>query len=150
MTCTCSQSTARMGAWVVTRRLARAQEPVHKLAWTLDACLRDRVLDARRLRELAHFFSGFPAAPAPRRKADKRARNGDAESLGVPGRGGAVGDEPNRALGDAGMVLRDPLAMYLLINQARARPAPAPMRRAGGAPEGWPHRCPTLCPASQV
>ena len=105
-----------------------AQEPVHKLAWTLDACLRDRVLDARRLRELAHFFSGFPAVPAPRRKADKRARDGDAESLGVPGRGGAVGDERNRALGDAGMVLRDPLAMYLLINQARMRPALALVR----------------------
>ena len=126
-----------MGAMVVTRSLARAQEPVHKLAWTLDACLRDRVLDARRLRELAHFFSGFPAAPAPRRKADKRARDGDAESLGVPGRGGAVGDEPNRALGDAGMVLRDPLAMYLVINQARARlalalPCRAEARKGAG------------------
>jgi len=86
---------------------------VHKLAWTLDACLRDRVLDARRLRELAHFFSGFAAAPAllrpgaPRKPASgarKRSRDDDAESLGVPGRGAAAGEEPNRALGDAGMV----------------------------------------------
>jgi hypothetical protein len=35
------------------------QEPVHKLAWTLDACLKDRVLDDRRLRELSHFMSVF-------------------------------------------------------------------------------------------
>ena len=36
---------------------AAAQEPVHKLAWTLDACLKDRVLDAGRLRELTHFLA---------------------------------------------------------------------------------------------
>ena len=34
-----------------------AQEPVHKLAWTLDACLKDRKLDERRLREIAQFLS---------------------------------------------------------------------------------------------
>ncbi len=44
-----------------------SQEPVHKLAWTLDACLKDRVLDDRRLRELSHFMHTFDresAAPA--------------------------------------------------------------------------------------
>ncbi len=102
---------------------------MHKLAWTLDACLRDRVLDGRRLRELAHFFSGFAAAPRPgggRRppegRAAKRTRGGDdAESLGLPGRGGAGEEEPNRALGDAGMVLRDPATMHLIISQALRR-----------------------------
>ncbi len=34
-----------------------AQEPIHKLAWTLDACLNDRTLDARRTRELQNFFA---------------------------------------------------------------------------------------------
>lgn len=32
---------------------------MHKLAWTLDACLKDRVIDGRRLRELTHFLSTF-------------------------------------------------------------------------------------------
>lgn len=45
---------------VVVRRLrGLEQEPVHKLAWTLDACLKDRVIDERRLRELNHFLSTF-------------------------------------------------------------------------------------------
>ncbi len=38
---------------------ARSQDPVHKLAWTLDACLKDRVLDSRRLRELTQFLAAF-------------------------------------------------------------------------------------------
>lgn len=33
------------------------QEPIHKLAWTLDACLNDRTLDARRTQELQNFFA---------------------------------------------------------------------------------------------
>ena len=32
---------------------------MHKLAWTLDACLKDRVLDSRRLRELTQFLAAF-------------------------------------------------------------------------------------------
>lgn len=32
------------------------QEPVHKLAWTLDAALKDRALDARRLDDLRQFL----------------------------------------------------------------------------------------------
>ena len=32
---------------------------MHKLAWTLDACLKDCVIDGRRLRELTHFMSTF-------------------------------------------------------------------------------------------
>ena len=37
---------------------------MHKLAWTLDACLKDRVLDARRLKELSQFLSGFDCPDA--------------------------------------------------------------------------------------
>ncbi len=32
------------------------QDPVHRLAWSLDACLKDRVLDEKRMRELHQFF----------------------------------------------------------------------------------------------
>jgi len=58
----------------------------------------------------------------PEGRAAKRTRGGDdAESLGLPGRGGAGEEEPNRALGDAGMVLRDPATMHLIISQALRR-----------------------------
>ena len=29
---------------------------MHRLAWSLDACLKDRVLDEKRMRELHQFF----------------------------------------------------------------------------------------------
>ena len=29
---------------------------MHRLAWSLDACLKDRVLDDKRMRELQQFF----------------------------------------------------------------------------------------------
>lgn len=32
------------------------QDAVHRLAWSLDACLKDRVLDEKRMRELHQFF----------------------------------------------------------------------------------------------
>ena len=40
------------------------QDPVHKLAWTLDACVNDRSLDSRRLRELQNFFAPHDTAGA--------------------------------------------------------------------------------------
>lgn len=39
----------------------------------------------------------------------------DAESAGAPGASHA--EEPNRELGDAGMVLRDPPTLHLIIHQ---------------------------------
>ena len=36
--------------------LPYVQDPVHRLAWSLDACLKDRVLDEKRMRELHQFF----------------------------------------------------------------------------------------------
>lgn len=49
----------------------------------------------------------------------KRAREGsafDAESMGAPGRSTNAGADPLAALGDAGMVLRDPATMRLIIH----------------------------------
>ncbi|BDA45944.1 Negative elongation factor B [Coccomyxa sp. Obi] len=106
-----------------------SKEPVHKLAWTLDACLKDRVIDERRLRELNHFLSTFDrqqaqlAAAARKALPKKRGREGvmDAESMGLPGRSTNAGAEPMRALADAGMVLRDPSTMYLIIHHVLRR-----------------------------
>ncbi len=40
---------------------------MHRLAWSLDACLKDRVLDEKRMRELHQFFVPLnrPAACEP-------------------------------------------------------------------------------------
>ena len=43
---------------------AYAQDPVHRLAWSLDACLKDRVLDEKRMRELHQFFVPLDRPPA--------------------------------------------------------------------------------------
>jgi len=116
-----------------------AGDPVHKLAWTLDACGRDGVLDERRAREVAAWFGPLDAPPPPasgppprsRKGGSKRARpdGGDAESAGGPGgggggRGGPGGGGPTgraRALCDAALVLRDPSTLRLLAHQALAR-----------------------------
>ncbi|PSC68506.1 Negative elongation factor B [Micractinium conductrix] len=110
------------------------KESCHKLAWTLDACLKDRKLDARRLRELANFFQPYEVAEA-RHAARASHRGGtritirvhsrgavddDAESAGAPG-ASAHGEEPHRELVDAGMVLRDPSTFHLLIHHVIRR-----------------------------
>ena len=49
----------------------------------------------------------------------KRAREGsvyDAESMGAPGRSTSASADPLAVLGDAGMVLRDPATMRLIIH----------------------------------
>lgn len=50
----------------------------------------------------------------------KRVRDGssafDAESAGAPGRSTNAGADPLAVLGDAGMVLRDPATMRLIIH----------------------------------
>lgn len=48
----------------ITYILGCAQDPVHRLAWSLDACLKDRVLDDRRMRELHQFFGPLERATA--------------------------------------------------------------------------------------
>ena len=37
---------------------------MHRLAWSLDACLKDRVLDEKRMRELHQFFLPMNRKPA--------------------------------------------------------------------------------------
>lgn len=115
------------------------KESCHKLAWTLDACLKDRKLDQRRLRELAGIFQPYEAAEerhqyhAAAHRATHRAgtritirlasRSGiddDAESAGAPG-AGTHGEEPQRELGDMGMVVRDPSTFHLLIHHVLRR-----------------------------
>ncbi|KAI3429855.1 hypothetical protein D9Q98_010166 [Chlorella vulgaris] len=109
------------------------KESCHKLAWTLDACLKDRRLDQRRLRELANILQPYEAAEA-RARASALHRGGtritirvpaksgiddDAESAGAPGASQA--EEPNRGLGDMGMVLRDPSTFHMLLHHVIRR-----------------------------
>ena len=114
-------------------------DPVHKLAWTLDAALRDGALSDRRLADVAAAVAPLDAAPAtapaqargrargggaPPRKRD-RADRGDAESAGAPGGGGGAAsrDARARAIGDAALVVRDPSTLRLLAHAAAARVA---------------------------
>lgn len=106
----------------------------HKLAWTLDACIKDKMFNSRRLLELRNFFSSFIKAADDRRQLGKKRRSSgsgkrgvqrsgrrsgedDAESAGVPGAAAVFADDPLRELGAAGMVLRDPAVFHLMLHQ---------------------------------
>lgn len=106
----------------------------HKLAWTLDACIKDKMFNSRRLLELRNFFSSFIKAADDLRQLGKKRRTSssgrrgaqrsgawsgddDAESAGVPGAAAAFADDPLRELGAAGMILRDPAVFHLLLHQ---------------------------------
>mmetsp|Transcript_15476 Transcript_15476/g.43334 ORF Transcript_15476/g.43334 Transcript_15476/m.43334 type:complete len:687 (+) Transcript_15476:362-2422(+) len=97
-------------------------EQSHKLAWIIDACLRDHLLDEKRLRELHGFFQlydGVGKQDGKRkgksaRRGDHEYGGGDAESAG--GLSHAPSDEPGRVLGEAGLVLRDPATLHLLLS----------------------------------
>lgn len=98
------------------------QEPCHKLAWALDACLNDRVLDDRRLKELQNFFAHHdtgerPSSPRARHRRRPPTAEGDAESAGGPGLSSSFGEHTGRVLGDAAMILRDPSTAHLLAHQ---------------------------------
>ena len=51
----------REGSWV--QGIQSVQDLVHRLAWSLDACLKDRVLDEKRMRELHQFFGPLDRPP---------------------------------------------------------------------------------------
>uniref|UniRef100_A0A1D1ZVX3 Negative elongation factor B n=1 Tax=Auxenochlorella protothecoides TaxID=3075 RepID=A0A1D1ZVX3_AUXPR len=109
-----------------------SRDPCHKLAWTLDACLMDKRLDSRRLQEIGNFFVRFEdhAPFAARAGSSRRGHRGaqqqrsqrsgsrawedDAESSGAPGASAAL--DPFQELGDAGMVLRDPSTLHLIVH----------------------------------
>ena len=89
------------------------QEPCHKLAWTLDACYRDHVLDERRLKELSSIIQGLQSTKG-KAKSSKRGR--DWESHAEPS--ALKSDQPLRVLAEAGMIIRDPSVFHLIIHQA--------------------------------
>lgn len=88
------------------------QEPCHKLAWTLDACCKDQNLDERRLKELSAFFAAFKGSH--HHKAHKRAREWETET---GSRANSDSDDPARVLAEAGMVLREPCTLHLIVHQ---------------------------------
>ena len=63
------------------------QDPVHKLAWTLDACINDRSLDSRRLRELQNFFAPHDTAGAMPPPATARTAKRHKHKCGYDGLG---------------------------------------------------------------
>jgi len=68
-----------------------ASEPCYKLAWTLDACLKDKTFDHKRLKELGAICSGFAQAEAKRQRTQKRPKSaGKSKSLGRKGEAGRV------------------------------------------------------------
>lgn len=87
------------------------QEPCHKLAWILDACCKDQVLDERRLKELSAFFA--PYQQARQHKHHKRPREWESVS-----KANSDSDDPQKALAEAGMILREPCTLHLIIHQA--------------------------------
>lgn len=93
------------------------QEPCHKLAWILDACCKDQSLDERRLKELSGFFAAFQGAS--RHKSHKRPRDWDTEG---GSRAKSDADEPSRVLAEAGMVLREPCTLHLIVHQVKLAP----------------------------
>ncbi|KAK9806710.1 hypothetical protein WJX72_000208 [[Myrmecia] bisecta] len=103
-----------------------AKEPCHKLAWTLDACLKERTLNEKHARELQNFFALYDV-PGKGNKAGgrgggserstKRGAEEDAESMGRPGVSSSHADDPSRILGDAGLILRDPSICHLIVHQ---------------------------------
>ena len=118
-----------------------SSDACHKLAWTLDACLKDKMFTPRRLKELRHYFARFDEVRAKRDRAKQRktsrssrrrrggssendffggggggGREDDAESAGAPGAAAADAD-PLQELGAAGMVLRDPAVYHLMLHQ---------------------------------
>ncbi|KAK9803792.1 hypothetical protein WJX73_009326 [Symbiochloris irregularis] len=101
-----------------------SQEPCHRLAWTLDACINAKTLDDKRLSSLQSFFAPLDRAPSarsaplsapPKKRARSSRMDGDAESQGVPGGDGS------KILGDAAMILRDLPALYFFLHQALGR-----------------------------
>lgn len=121
-------------------------EPSHKLACTLDACLKDGAVDERRSRELLNFFhaydisdtharhrhaiaalrTGRPSSGSARNRTTgatghhrRRTVDDDAESAGAPGASRA--DDPLKELGQAAMILRDPPAYHLLLHHVIRR-----------------------------
>ena len=87
------------------------QEPCHKLAWILDACCKDQNLDERRLKELSAFF--LPYRHLKHHKHHKRPREWETGSMA-----NSDSEEPQKVLAEAGMVLREPCTLHLIIHQA--------------------------------
>ena len=67
-------------------------EAIHKLVWTLDACLRDKSISSARIAELRAFFDLYESGNEEgghRKKKRRKGREDDAESQG--GHSGTTG-----------------------------------------------------------
>ena len=90
-----------------------AQDPCHKLAWCLDACLRDveagrEAFTDARLRELHAFFQQFETQREAKKAPAGNHHQGSSSNT----------FNPDLFLGEAGMILRSPEVFHLLGHEA--------------------------------
>lgn len=100
------------------------RERCHELAWTLDSCLNSQQITDRHLDLLRRFFDQFSRPPTNmathsqfHAKVSKRKRSGAEEDAESAGNMSGPQYEPNKVLGDASVLLRDPSVVYLLLSQ---------------------------------
>jgi len=79
----------------------------HKLAWCLDACVRDGVCEPRRVKEMKTFFDSMPL----------RGGGGGSDTDSDNDGGGSSTDNNLSVLGDAGMILRDPCVLSFIVSE---------------------------------
>lgn len=92
------------------------QEPCHKLAWTLDACYRDQVLDERRLKELTSIIQSLQNFEK-KGISVKRGRDWESQQISMGNR--SHSEQNPRVLAEAGMIIRDPSIFHLIIHQVK-------------------------------
>ncbi|KAL3145434.1 hypothetical protein ABBQ38_001680 [Trebouxia sp. C0009 RCD-2024] len=117
------------------RHLAN-EDPCHDLAWILDAAIaqnrssleQDRdsqVLKPAHMASLKKFFRDLESRDAGRGRKRKHQAAGSAGGESPMYGSGAWREESGKVLAEAGMILRDPSALHLIIQQVEKFPAPA-------------------------
>ena len=115
-----------------------SKDKCHRLAWLMDACIRDRYLDGRRLREMGSIIENAvqaavkarakakPKAPKPTRfrlvgfgAAAKKDGNesDDGGSISRVHDAQEKDDAFEQVPGDMGMILQDPPVLHLLLHE---------------------------------
>ena len=90
----------------------RTVDPCHRLAWTLDAAIKERSCEQKRLHELMQIFNPY----------DRKNRKKMRFSRSIEDGGGSTSQpDESTVLGEMGMILRDPPVYFFLARQALKR-----------------------------
>jgi hypothetical protein len=99
----------------------RTSDPCLRLAWALDAAVKERKCGEKRLLELHHIFQPYDSKTNHRAKKKTRfSRKFDNEDTVTAG-GSTTQPDENTLLGEMGMVLRDPPVYFFLAREALKR-----------------------------